>query len=142
MEKEELSTAEMKERLRCIVRQRWIEASPEEKVRQALLHYLIHDLQYPKGRFSVESMVLVNGQRRRTDILVHDAYGGILLIVECKAPGIAIDEKTLAQIAMYNHALDAPYLILSNGKENHVFLLDKAKKEMKNLSVIPSYTEL
>ena len=132
----------MKERLRCIVRQRWIEASPEESVRQALLHYLIHNLDYPKGRFSVESTVMVNGQRRRTDVLIHDEYGKVLMIIECKAPEIPIDEKTLAQISMYNHALDAPYLILSNGNDHRVFLLDSAKKEMRSLSAIPSYSEL
>jgi len=87
-------------------------------------------------------MVMIHGQRRRTDILVHDAEGKVIFLIECKAPDIAIDEKTLAQVALYNHALDAPYLLLSNGREHHVFLVDKAKKELKSLTEIPAYDQL
>ncbi len=132
----------MEGQLRCIIRQKWVDASPEERVRQSILDYLMSYKNYPKGRFSVESVVKVNGQSRRSDIIVHDEHGKALMVVECKAPDILIDERTLAQIAMYNHTLDAPFLLLSNGHLHHMFHLDKIRKEMVALDAIPDYIEL
>jgi type I site-specific restriction endonuclease len=132
----------MKGQLRCVIRHKWVEDSPEERVRQSILDYLMSYRHYPKGRFSVESMVKVNGQSKRSDIIVHGEHGQALMVVECKAPYITIDERTLTQIAMYNHTLDAPYLLLSNGQHHHMFHLDKSRKEMVALDAIPEYNEL
>jgi len=85
---------------------------------------------------------MIHGVNRRTDILVHDDYGQPLMIVECKAPHIAIDQKTVSQIANYNFALQAPYLMLSNGTDNHLFHIDTEKKTVSPLSTIPTYADL
>ncbi len=126
----------------CAVRRRKVILTPEEEVRQGLIHYLSRALGYPMGLMSVEAEVKVNGMAKRADIIIHDEKGDSLMVIECKRKGVDLDEKTVGQVAMYNHSLNAPYLMLSNGDEVHMFFIDREKKSLRALKTIPSYSEL
>ena len=89
--------------------------TPEEMVRQAYLKYLIQQLFVPSIAISVEK-VLYNTMSKRYDIVVVKPDGTILLAVECKAETVQISEATLMQMAMYNHELQAKYLVLLMGR--------------------------
>lgn len=141
MAREDIDSSQ-KDRIRCMVRRRMFIGSPEELVRQRVLHYLVEQLGYPLGRFSVENTIEVNGMMRRTDILLHNEYGAPLMIVECKAPGISLDQRTLSQISSYNLALGAKYLLLTNGDENHILHIDSSKRTVETMDRIPSFEEL
>ena len=83
------------------VRRREVADTPEERVRQALLHQMLQVLAFPRGLISVET--LLEGTQRRADILVHRVEGDALrplLLVECKAE--KCDEAALAQAVGYN----------------------------------------
>ncbi|WP_332911232.1 type I restriction enzyme HsdR N-terminal domain-containing protein [Algoriphagus boritolerans] len=82
---------------------------------------MIYHRNYPKGLFSLEKGLKYNQLSKRTDLVVFDRQSNPFLLVECKAPGVKIDEKTLDQIMTYNSRLQCPNLVLSNGLV-HVYL--------------------
>lgn len=122
------------------IRKTYVAFTPEEMVRQAYLKYLINELHIPEIAISVEKKVIYNSLTKRYDIVVTNSDGSILLAVECKAEGIEINEKTLHQMAMYNHELQAKYLVLFNGKEQVAF--KKNKLDYLPIKELPSYKEM
>lgn len=104
----------------CIVRRKQLVCTPEEWVRQHVIHWLIHTKNIPLGRIASEFPLQYNTRSKRADIVVFNAVQQPILIVECKAPKIAITEEALFQIAQYNFALNVQHLMLTNGL-NHVF---------------------
>ncbi len=87
--------------------------TPEEWVRQHCLHWLVSK-GFPIGRCSVEKVLDRHGLRY--DLLWMDAELKPYLLVECKAPSIAISNDALRQSAWYNVTLKAPYILLTNGR--------------------------
>jgi len=102
----------------CIIRKKKLVLTPEEWVRQHLVHYLINDLQIPVGRIASELTIKVNDLVRRCDIVVFDEFAQPKMIVECKAPDIPITENVFYQIAQYNRKLNVNVLIMTNGMEH------------------------
>lgn len=108
------------------IRKKYILLTPEEWVRQHIVHHLIYDLNYNKNRIALEKEFTVNHLKKRFDILVYDKNMEVFMIIECKAPEIKIDQKVLKQIFNYNIKFNAQYLVLTNG--SHTFCLGKDKK--------------
>ncbi|MEJ6583676.1 MAG: type I restriction enzyme HsdR N-terminal domain-containing protein [Crocinitomicaceae bacterium] len=104
----------------CIIRKKELLCTPEEWVRQHIIHDLIDNKSIPIGLISSEFALNYNGRAKRADIVVFDRDKKPLMIIECKATNIAITEETLFQIAQYNFELRVPYLMMSNGL-NHVY---------------------
>jgi hypothetical protein len=59
------------------------------------------------------------------------------MIVECKAPDIEINEKTLRQILAYNVGLPARYLILTNGR--HTYGIRRKGATAAFVDILPEY---
>jgi hypothetical protein len=97
------------------LRRRYLVMTPEEHVRQCLVHYLLAECGVPRGLMSIERGLVYNSRRKRYDLLVHDRNGNPLLACECKAPQIPIDQATAFQLATYNQEIGAPFLLLTNG---------------------------
>ena len=98
------------------VRKAWVRATPEECVRQHLLHALIHERGFPREWIVVEKEIGqlphlsgVQCPQRKIDIL---CYGGSplspLLLIECKREGAEGDP--MAQVVGYNHYVGAPFM--------------------------------
>ncbi|MDI9319474.1 MAG: type I restriction enzyme HsdR N-terminal domain-containing protein [Phycisphaerales bacterium] len=102
-----------------IVRKKWIQLTPEEYVRQALLHYFIQQKHYPIGLIAVEKQIKYGSLDKRYDIVVFDRKQAPWLLVECKAPGVPITQNTLYQLLQYHSQIPCPYWLLSNGMESH-----------------------
>lgn len=111
----------------------------EEWVRQHFVEYLVTGKNYPRSRVAVEKQCQVGQMTKRTDIIVFDRKGEVEIIVECKAPGIEINQDTFDQIARYNLELKANYLIVTNGLEHFFCQMDQEAREYKFLRDIPSY---
>lgn len=90
---------------------------PEERVRLSLIDYLLMDVEFSTSRISFESPVKLAGDKSssRTDIICYDKDFKPLLLVECKAPDIKLDEKAAVQVARYNQKVGAPFVLVSNG---------------------------
>lgn len=114
-----IKTEENTRKVWDIVRKKWIVLTPEEYVRQALLHYFTNTMQYPVGLIAVEKQVKYGSLIKRYDIVVHNRLQQPWLLVECKAPEIAISQSTLQQLLQYHSQIPCPYWLLSNGIESH-----------------------
>ena len=97
------------------IRKKYVVLTPEEWVRQHFLNYLTEHLHFPRSLIRVEGGFHYNRMLKRSDIVVHGRKGEPLMLVECKAPGVSIDEKTMEQAAAYNRILSARFLVLTNG---------------------------
>jgi hypothetical protein len=104
------------------VRKKYVSLTPEEWVRQHVLHYLLAQ-GYPAALIAIERGIDVNGSQKRFDVVVYDRESKPLIIVECKAQNEAINQNVLMQIATYNLALKAQYFWLTNGEENYFIRL-------------------
>ena len=120
-------------------RKKFVVLTPEEWVRQNFLMYLTNELDFPKLLISVEAGLKLYQRIKRTDIVVYDKQGSPVLIVECKAPEIKIDEKVFDQIVRYNMALQVNYLIVTNGLNHYCCQLDYEKNTYNFLKTIPNY---
>lgn len=111
----------------------------EEWVRQHCLNYLTKYLLYPTTNIQIEKGIKINSLQRRVDIQVYDSKGNILIIIECKAPHIPMDENTLKQISQYQKKKIAPYLALTNGLENLIFQIDSEQNKTIQIDQFPTY---
>lgn len=109
--------------VRCRVRRRFVKLEPEEWVRQNMLGYLIEALGFPAGAIAVEFPLILNGMRRRADILCQTPNGSPLLLVECKAPEVRLSQAALDQVWRYGLALKTlpPVIVLTNGLHHQAF---------------------
>lgn len=124
------------------LRKKYINATPEEWVRQVFIAYLIDHLDFPEGRMVSEYKVVYNQMNKRCDIAVFDQHKNPQVIVECKAPHIKITEDTFYQIAKYAHVLKAHVLILTNGMEHYCALINPENGTVNYLKEIPHYNQL
>jgi len=110
-----------KEQIFCEWRHRWVRLTPEEWVRQQLLHRLVEQLGYPASLIAVEvPLAIVNRQSSnrklyRADAVVYDRQMTPMMVIECKAETVPLTQKTLDQAITYNRKLNVPYLMLHNG---------------------------
>ena len=122
-----------------VIRKKFIILQPEEWVRQHCVHYLIEEKKYPKSLINVEKELTINGLKKRYDIVVFKPNGSIFMIVECKAPKIAIKQNTFDQIAQYNLTLNADYLMVTNGLNHYYCVMDFEAEKYQFLEDIPNY---
>ena len=104
-----------KEQIFCEWRHRWVRLTPEEWVRQQLLHRLVEQLGYPASLIAVEQAIQVGEAKKRCDAVVYDRQMTPMMVVECKAETVPLTQKTLDQAITYNRKLNVPYLMLHNG---------------------------
>ena len=122
------------------IRKKFVDLTPEEWVRQHLIHYLINEKKYPASALSVEKQLLLNGTKKRYDLVVYNTLLKPILIVECKAPSIALNQLTIEQVLRYNLSLNVPYILVTNGMKHIVINLKN--KEMQLEYTIPHYSDL
>lgn len=121
----------------CVIRKKDLVCTPEEWVRQHFIHFLINERNIPIGLIASEYPLDYNGRLKRADIVVFNKKQDPVLIVECKAPKINLDEKTLFQIAQYNFHLDVDYLCLTNGLDHAYSQIDRESGSLRYLKEIP-----
>jgi hypothetical protein len=97
------------------IRKKKLLLTPEEWVRQHVIHYLVNALNYPASLISLEKGMKYNALQKRFDILVLDRSGAPFFLIECKAPDIKLTQKTMEQVCVYNNKFNAPYIGISNG---------------------------
>jgi len=97
------------------LRTKWIVCTPEEWVRQNLIMFLINELKYPRNLIAVEKGLSFAGRNYRFDALLYDKNFLPLMIMECKAPNIKIDQKVFDQIWNYNYEISSPFFLVTNG---------------------------
>ncbi len=120
-----------------IIRKQYVSLTPEEWVRQHFVHMLVNHYNYPKTALAVEARITVNRQYKRFDILAYDTDNKPWLVVECKRTDEQLTYRTLEQALAYNHALNAPFMAITNGMET--ICMKKGISEYEFTDRIPAY---
>ncbi|MEG0794959.1 MAG: type I restriction enzyme HsdR N-terminal domain-containing protein [Odoribacter sp.] len=102
-----------------IIRKKYVVITPEEWVRQHLIHYLVHSKNCPTSLIGVEREINLYGLRRRFDLVVYARDGQPWLVVECKSPSVPLTQKVFDQVFRYNMTLDASYVAVTNGIQHY-----------------------
>ncbi len=124
------------------IRRKYILLTPEEWVRQNFIRYLSEEKKYPLSLFGVEMHFRINKLSKRGDIILFDRKGEAKVIVECKAPGVRINQKAFDQIARYNIKFRVDYLIVTNGMQHYCCRMDYEKGTYAYLEEIPAFDDL
>lgn len=133
-------------------RQKWVAATPEEMVRQQLLHKMVGELHYPKELISVEVSLSqlarsVGGlkgpfSRRRADIVCFSSLPTLspLLLIECKEESLS--ESVKEQVIGYNHHVRSLFIGIASQKGVEVGFFDQKKGEYCFIDFLPAYPDL
>ena len=134
-----LGTKEGKVSIFDIVRKKQIILTPEEWVRQHLVHYFINQLNYPKSLISVEDGLKVNKMQKRSDIIIYNRLGKVFMVVECKSAKIKLNQNSMIQLSTYNQNYNAEYLALTNGLQIYVCKMDYENKKSEYVDEFPPF---
>jgi len=121
------------------IRKKFVVLQPEEWVRQHCVNFLIKEKKYPISLINVEKVVRINGLNKRYDIVVYNSNGSIHLIIECKAPKVKISQSAFDQIARYNIALKASFMMVTNGLNHYFCTMDHDLGIYNFLEDLPIY---
>lgn len=124
------------------LRDKYVNLTPEEFVRQHFTAYLINNLHFPPSIMANEVGIRLNDTLKRCDTVVYGSDGAPLVIVEYKAPGVPITQNVFDQIVRYNMELKARYLIVSNGMRHYCCVNDYAAGTYNFIPRIPDYASL
>lgn len=122
-----------------VVRKKYIVLTPEEWVRQHVVHYLLNDKGYPASLLAIESGIKFQGMIRRCDIVAYKNNEPYLL-VECKAASVNLTKEVVAQIARYQSVLKVTYLLITNGL-HHLYLKRNEDGKIEICEELPPYHE-
>ncbi|MES2588370.1 MAG: type I restriction enzyme HsdR N-terminal domain-containing protein [Bacteroidota bacterium] len=117
----------------CIVRKKNLILTPEEWVRQHLLHYLVFHKKIPLSLIASEIEIKANKQVRRCDIVVFNLEKLPHILIECKAPEIKLNQKVVQQIIHYNNQLKVPIIAISNGLQHEIIEINYETGEFRKL---------
>lgn len=121
------------------IRKKYVALTSEEWVRQHFVNYLIHHLKYPKALIRIEAGLRYNQTQRRSDIVVYSREGTPFMVIECKAPSVALSATVFEQVAVYNQSLRAPYMTVTNGLDHYCCRMDYETSTYAFMEAMPEY---
>ena len=134
-----LKSSENKTLIFDIIRKKYVVLTPEEWVRQHVVLFLIEEKKYPISLIAVEKQLKINSLLKRTDVVVFNTKGSPEILIECKAPSVAISQATFDQIARYNLTAQSNYLMVTNGLYHYFCQIDVENETYVFLKDIPNY---
>ena len=129
-----------KEQIFCEWRHRWVRLTPEEWVRQQLLHRMV-EMGYPASLIAVETATTIGEAKKRCDAVVYNRFMAPIMLIECKAETVPLTQKTLDQALIYNRRLNVPYLVLHNGPQT-IFVTIEPNGTNTISQRLPRYADL
>ena len=123
-------------------RRRYVPLTPEEWVRQVFLNWLVRERGFPPGLISVEHSLKYEQRWKRADAVVFNNTGQAVMLVECKAPSVSLDQSVLDQIARYNMAFSVPWLMVTNGTQRICCRFHAQTSQWEFSGELPHYAEL
>lgn len=124
------------------LRRKYVKLTPEEWVRQHFVHMLVERKGYPGALMANEVALKVGEKLLRADTVLYDSRLRPRMIIEYKAPHVAITQAVFDQIATYNLLLRVDYLVVSNGLSHYCCRMDYEGRQYRYLQDIPLYAEL
>jgi len=121
------------------LRRRWVALTPEEWVPHHFVTLLASENPPPATLVANEVQLSVGEKVMRADTVVYDRTLRPRMIVEYKAPTVAITQKVFDQISVYNLLLRVDYLAVSNGRQHYVCRMDYDNEKYSFLEDLPDY---
>jgi hypothetical protein len=125
-----------------VIRKKNIVLTPEEWVRQHFVQYLILQKKYPKSLIKLEGGHKLHGQAKRSDIIVYNPAGEKILLVECKAPSVPIDQHVFDQVARYNLVHKVQLIAVTNGLQHYFCRVNFDDSSYHFVGELPAYGEI
>ncbi len=122
------------------IRKKELLLTPEEWVRQHVVHFFITETGTPNGLIALEKTLKFKDKKRRFDMVVYGKDTFPKLLVECKAPDVAISNETILQIAHYNNILNVDYLLVTNGLSHCMLFINHETGKLDILQEIPNFS--
>lgn len=127
------------------IRCKFVKLTPEERVRQKTLCFLMNYLKVPKDKLCVEVALSTFGltnNRKRIDIGIFDDKNQLIGIVECKAELIGYNDSPFLQAIDYVTLLNVKYYFVADGEYFQGYYYDSTNDQFVKLEAIPMYDEL
>lgn len=137
------------------IRQKLIQYTPEEEVRQKVIQFLIKEMGFESTHIEVEVPMshFEKGAKGRADIIVYSTdreepgnpewnIKVPVLIIECKAPFVELNQLTLEQVYAYNEITISWNIAITNGHLIEFHSWDEEAYQYRPLLKIPHSTEL
>jgi len=124
------------------IRKRFVALTPEEWVRQHVISYLINEKNFPASLMAVEMPLKLNKLPKRADVVAFNKDGKPVVLVECKAPAVAVSQASFDQAARYCLPTDIKIIIITNGIIHYCAEIDKINCQYKFLPEIPFYSDM
>lgn len=125
-----------------VVRKKYVVLTPEEWVRQHMVHYLHNEKGVPYSLMMLEQPLKVALRKKRSDITIFSNSGQSVMIVECKAAGVKINQMVFDQIVRYNMALKVKFLLVTNGMSHYCCEVDYEHDSYRFVEGIPDYATM
>ncbi|MGZ3850209.1 MAG: type I restriction enzyme HsdR N-terminal domain-containing protein [Flavisolibacter sp.] len=119
------------------IRKTWLVLTEEEWVRQNFVQYLTRVMHYPTALMALEKEIMLNGLKKRFDVLVYNREHQPWMMIECKSPEIQLNETALLQALRYHMSIPVDFIILTNGKTTAGW--KKQEGTMQWLEKLPSW---
>jgi hypothetical protein len=123
-----------------VIRKKFLLLTPEEWVRQHLVHFLVEEKKYPRTIIQLEGGLKLNNLQKRSDILIFNNIGQKIVLIECKAPSVKISQETFDQIARYNFVHQVKWLVVSNGLQHYCCEIDFQQQSYRFVEELPEYS--
>ena len=124
------------------LRKKNVKLTPEEEVRQGTIRWLHETVGAPLTLMASEYGFTYNRRKYRADIVLFDRSLSPLLMVECKAPEVAIDAKVIEQAVRYNRVLRVKFIMVTNGKTSYLCRLNPDGGGYTFTAEVPTYEEM
>jgi type I restriction enzyme M protein len=107
------------------LRQKWLKATPEERVRQEFIQHLQDHYGYALEQMDQERKTQHGRGSPRTDIVVYAAPGSKtpIIVVECKAESVSIHLRDYYQGESYARAAGCEFFVTHNQRQTAIFKL-------------------
>ena len=124
------------------IRKKYLVLQPEEWVRQNFIQFLIKEKAFPESLIAIEKGLKLNELQKRADIVIYDNQAKPIVLIECKAPKVKINQDVFEQVARYNMVFKVPYLLVTNGLEHYCAKVDFENNSFEFLQELPNYKSL
>ncbi|MGB0887077.1 MAG: type I restriction enzyme HsdR N-terminal domain-containing protein [Vicingaceae bacterium] len=124
------------------IRKKYLVLQPEEWVRQNFIQFLIKEKAFPESLIAIEKGLKLNELQKRADIVIYDNQAEPIVLIECKAPKVKINQDVFEQVARYNMVFKVPYLLVTNGLEHYCAKVDFENNSFEFLQELPNYKSL
>ncbi len=121
------------------IRKKHLVLTPEEWVRQHFIQYLISSKKFPKTLIQIEGGLTLNHLQKRTDIVIFNNAGERIMVIECKAPVVKINQAVFDQAARYNSVHKTKWLVVTNGMTHCYAAIDHTLESFQFMKELPEY---